>query len=84
MVIEAATGYALERLQFGQPIAFFESIRRKLADMVVRTFLLDAAIYRAVGLMDRRIATSIPTCVVAMELPQPRTVDRMLAPRCSA
>ena len=44
--IGLATTYALERLQFGQPVAYFEAVRRKLADMVVRTYLLDAAIYR--------------------------------------
>jgi alkylation response protein AidB-like acyl-CoA dehydrogenase len=55
-VLDQATSYALERVQFGQPIAYFEAIRRKLADMAVRTFLLDGAIYRTVGLMDERIA----------------------------
>ncbi len=56
MALDHATGYALERRQFGQPIAFFDAIRKKLADMVVRTFVLDSAIYRTVGLMDERIA----------------------------
>ena len=55
-VIDQATSYALERLQFGQPIAYFEAIRKKLADMVVRTYMLDGTIYRAVGLMDERIS----------------------------
>jgi alkylation response protein AidB-like acyl-CoA dehydrogenase len=54
---DLATAYALERHQFGQPIAFFEAIRRKLAEMVVRTYALDGAIYRTVGLMDERIAS---------------------------
>lgn len=55
-VVDQATGYALERLQFGQPIAYFEAIRKKLADMVVRTYMLDGATYRTVGLMDERIS----------------------------
>ncbi|MDH3255434.1 MAG: acyl-CoA dehydrogenase family protein, partial [Acidobacteriota bacterium] len=50
------TQYALERRQFGQPIAYFEAIRSKLAEMAVRTYALDSAIYRTVGLMDERIA----------------------------
>jgi alkylation response protein AidB-like acyl-CoA dehydrogenase len=54
--INNATRYALERIQFGQPIAFFQAIRKKLADMVVRTYVLDSVIYRTVGLMDERIA----------------------------
>ena len=55
-LLGTTTQQALDRVQFGQPIAYFEAIRRKLADMVVRTFLLDSAIYRTVGLMDGRIA----------------------------
>ena len=51
---------ALERVQFGQPIAYFEAVRRKLADMVVRTFLLDCSIYRTTGLMDGRISALDP------------------------
>ena len=49
---DLVTTYALDRLQFGQPIAFFEAIRKKLARMVVETYALDSAIYRTVGLMD--------------------------------
>jgi len=54
--INLATRYALDRKQFGQPIAFFESIRKKFADMVVRTYILDSVIYRTVGLMDSLIS----------------------------
>ena len=56
LVLNQATQYALERLQFGQPIAYFEAIRKKLASMVVRTYMLDSVIYRTVGLMDQRIS----------------------------
>ena len=59
-LLSTTTGQALERVQFGQPIAYFEAIRRKFADMVVRTFLLDSAIYRTVGLMDARISALDP------------------------
>ncbi len=55
-VINQATTYALERLQFGQPIAYFEAIRKKFAEMVVHTYQLDAVIYRTVGLMDDHIS----------------------------
>jgi alkylation response protein AidB-like acyl-CoA dehydrogenase len=54
--VNLATEYALERIQFGQPIAYFQAIRRKLADMVTRTYALDSVIYRTVGLMDERIS----------------------------
>jgi alkylation response protein AidB-like acyl-CoA dehydrogenase len=55
--VTLATQYALDRIQFGQPIAFFESVRKKLADMLVQTYTLDSVIYRTVGLMDKRIAS---------------------------
>jgi alkylation response protein AidB-like acyl-CoA dehydrogenase len=61
MATDLVTEYALERRQFGQPIAYFEAIRKKLADMVVRTHALDGVIYRTVGLMDERIARLDPS-----------------------
>jgi alkylation response protein AidB-like acyl-CoA dehydrogenase len=61
MCTDLVTEYALERRQFGQPIAHFEAIRKKLAEMVVRTYALDGVIYRTVGLMDDRIATLDPS-----------------------
>jgi hypothetical protein len=54
--VDYALRYALERQQFGQPIAFFQAIRKKLADMYVRTYMLDSVIYRTVGLMDDLVA----------------------------
>jgi len=55
--VDWAVQYAAERRQFGQPIAFFEAIRKKFADMLVRTYMLDSVIYRTVGLMDERISS---------------------------
>jgi alkylation response protein AidB-like acyl-CoA dehydrogenase len=54
--IDYAVQYAQERQQFGQPIAFFQAIRKKLGDMLVRTYMLDGVIYRTVGLMDEGVA----------------------------
>jgi hypothetical protein len=54
--VSQATKHALDRKQFGQPIAYFDAIRKKLADMVVRTYMLDSVIYRTVGMMDERVA----------------------------
>ena len=53
---QTALAYALERKQFGSPIAFFDAIRWKLASMAALGFALDAVIYRTVGMMDERIA----------------------------
>lgn len=51
-VIRQAAEYALERRQFGQPIAYFDAIKRKFAEMVVRTFALDSMVYRTAAMYD--------------------------------
>ncbi|HYH55610.1 MAG TPA: acyl-CoA dehydrogenase family protein, partial [Anseongella sp.] len=38
--------YANERVQFGVPVSSFGAIRRKLAEMSIRTFALESAMYR--------------------------------------
>ncbi len=55
-IIENAVEYALQRRQFGQPIAYFDIIRKYIADMTVRTYALDSIVYRTVGDIDRAIA----------------------------
>lgn len=52
-----AAGYAVERKQFGQPLASFGAIREKLADMTAALFAAESALYRVAGLLDQRIAT---------------------------
>lgn len=47
--------YAKERRQFGHPIASFGLIQHKLAEIAVRTYATESAVYRAVGLMDEAI-----------------------------
>jgi alkylation response protein AidB-like acyl-CoA dehydrogenase len=51
-VLEDSLRYALERKQFGKPIAQFGMIREKLANMYARAFALEAACYRTVGYID--------------------------------
>ena len=50
---EAATAYARERHQFGQPIARFQAIQFKLADMATRIEAARLLTYRAAHLKDR-------------------------------
>jgi isovaleryl-CoA dehydrogenase len=50
--LEASTKYAKERRQFGRPIAEFQLIRQKLADMYVETQAARALTYRAAQLAD--------------------------------
>ncbi|MDZ7292985.1 MAG: acyl-CoA dehydrogenase family protein [candidate division KSB1 bacterium] len=51
-VIKEAVAYALQRRQFGRPIAQFDAIKSKFADMVIRTFALDSIVYRTAAMYD--------------------------------
>jgi len=55
VTINRSVRYALERWQFGQPVAYFDAIKGKFADMILRTFALDSMIYRTAGLLDESI-----------------------------
>ncbi len=57
IVITEAVKYALERRQFGQPIAHFDAIRGKFADMVIGTYSADSMIYRTIGMIQDEIDT---------------------------
>ncbi len=50
-----AAKYALERKQFGQPIADFGAIREKLGEMAVRIYALESMCYRVAGYMDETL-----------------------------
>ncbi len=52
---EAARRHALQRRQFGQPIANFQAIRWKLADMYTRIDAARLLTYRAAWMRDQRI-----------------------------
>ena len=55
IALELTVNYALERKQFGQPIAKFNSMEGKIADLVVRIYSADAMLYRTVGLIQEAI-----------------------------
>jgi alkylation response protein AidB-like acyl-CoA dehydrogenase len=50
--LELATRYASERQQFGKPLTSFGLIQNKLADMAIRTFVGESALYRTAAMMD--------------------------------
>ncbi|MFH1618593.1 MAG: acyl-CoA dehydrogenase family protein [bacterium] len=54
-VIAEAVQYALERKQFGMPIVQFGLIKEKLANMVVRTWMTESAVYRTAGLVEEKL-----------------------------
>ncbi len=66
MSIGQATKYALTRRQFGQPIASFGAIRHKLAEMTIRAYVVESALYRATGLIDEMIARGGGTSAAAL------------------
>src|SRR5689334_13236646 len=46
--------YAVTREQFKQPIANFGAIKHKLAEMAIRTFAAESALYRSAKLIDEK------------------------------
>jgi alkylation response protein AidB-like acyl-CoA dehydrogenase len=55
---DAARAYALQRQQFGQPIASFQGIRWKLADLATRIEAARLLTYRAAALKDEGVRTT--------------------------
>jgi alkylation response protein AidB-like acyl-CoA dehydrogenase len=57
-VIGEAAAYAVERKQFGHPIASFGAIRHKLGEMAIREYAIEAMLYRTAGLIDAALRGS--------------------------
>lgn len=55
-ILHIATQYAKQRVQFGRPIADFGLIQHKLAEMAIRTFVLESMTYRTAGYWDARFS----------------------------
>jgi alkylation response protein AidB-like acyl-CoA dehydrogenase len=54
--IEYSCKYGFERRQFGQPIATFDAIQKKTAEMLIQTFALESIIYHTAHQLDEAIA----------------------------
>jgi alkylation response protein AidB-like acyl-CoA dehydrogenase len=66
--LNRAIEYAVQRHQFGRPIASFGMIRQKLAEMAVRCYVGDAMVYRTLGDADgalERVAPDDSAAVLA-------------------
>lgn len=57
--INHAVKYATEREQFGRPISKYGAIRHKLAEQVIRTFVLESAVYRVGQNIDDKITSLV-------------------------
>ena len=56
--IGEAAKYAVQRKQFGQPIATFGAIKHKLGEMTARTYAIESLMYRTAGLIDDTLAAA--------------------------
>ena len=63
---EAALGYARERKAFGQPIAHFQAIQWKLADMATRIEAARLLTYRAAYLKDQNQRTTLESAMAKL------------------
>jgi alkylation response protein AidB-like acyl-CoA dehydrogenase len=54
--IEMASEYALQRVQFKQPIAQFNAIKNKIAQMTLLTYAMESLIYRLGGMIDEKLS----------------------------
>jgi alkylation response protein AidB-like acyl-CoA dehydrogenase len=50
--LEFASEYALQRIQFKQPIAQFNIIKNKFANMTILTYIMESMVYRIAGMME--------------------------------
>ena len=78
--LKVATRYALERQQFGRPLASFGLIQQKLAEMATRIFAGESTVYRTAALMDAVMATG--ETMDSMQPAFPRALDEF-ALECS-
>ncbi len=65
-VVGQAAKYALNRRQFGVPIATFGAIRHKLAEMTARAYGVESMLYRTTGLIDEMIVRGGGTPAAAL------------------
>ncbi len=63
--LEAATGYARERKQFGQALADFQALRFKLADMATELEAARLMVQRAADALDRGDPGATTACAMA-------------------
>ncbi|MDQ7784431.1 MAG: acyl-CoA dehydrogenase family protein [Desulfomonilaceae bacterium] len=55
--IAEAVKYADNRIQFGRPIGSFGLIKKKLAEMSIRTYMSESLTYRVAAMIEDRLAT---------------------------
>ncbi len=66
--LETATSYVNERSQFGKPIAHFQSVQFKLADMLTQTITARQMLYLAASKVDSNDPQASVYCAMAKRL----------------
>jgi alkylation response protein AidB-like acyl-CoA dehydrogenase len=66
--LDVAREYALDREQFGRPIAAFQAVQHLLADMYVRTMLARSAAYAAAAILDDATAGDLAAAVGSVKI----------------
>jgi alkylation response protein AidB-like acyl-CoA dehydrogenase len=63
---ELALKYAIERQQFGRPIADFQAIQFKLAEMVVKIYTMEQIVYDCAKKVDRGESATLESSIVKL------------------
>ena len=63
---ELALRYATERQQFGRPIADFQAIQFKLADMAVKLYTMEQIVYDCAAKVDRGESARVESSIVKL------------------
>ncbi|HWQ15687.1 MAG TPA: acyl-CoA dehydrogenase family protein [Roseiflexaceae bacterium] len=63
---ELALRYAVQRQQFGRPIADFQAIQFKLADMAVRLYTMEQIVYDCAAKVDRGEGARLESSIVKL------------------
>jgi alkylation response protein AidB-like acyl-CoA dehydrogenase len=63
---ELSVRYAIERQQFGRPIADFQAIQFKLADMLVKIYAMEQMVYDCAAKVDRGESATLESSIVKL------------------
>jgi len=63
---EYSRRYAVERQQFGRPIADFQAVQFKLAEMAVKIYTMEQIVYHCAGLVDAKQPATIESSIVKL------------------
>ncbi|MEM8530036.1 MAG: acyl-CoA dehydrogenase family protein [Chloroflexota bacterium] len=63
---ELALNYSIERQQFGRPIADFQAVQFKLADMILKIYTMEQVVYDCANKVDRKEPATLESSIVKL------------------